>query len=346
MANAYDHYKNYGVEQFLEDPDFRRWARQADAEQEAFWQAFLQRYPQQAATVSQAAELIRGISTYYHIPVPSAKQQAADFDKLSRHLPAADTAAIVRPLRSRWWLKLAAAAALILTLAGLSWYLSRPAKWQYVTTNGEQRQVYLPDSTLVYLNANSRLEVPKKSWAAHHREVYLDGEAYFEVRPRQQGSKRLPFQVHTRKVTIEVLGTAFNIRERRGQTRVFLEEGIIQLQWVDPLIPAKELQPGDLVSYTSGQSRPVYEKVEGSRQLAWKTGRLRFEETPLKTVLQEIQDIYGISIQYDQPALQARKVTSDGIPVDNLQLALLLVEKALEVKIVPQGPGSYQVVAP
>ncbi|WEK37140.1 MAG: DUF4974 domain-containing protein [Candidatus Pseudobacter hemicellulosilyticus] len=118
--------------------------------------------------------------------------------------------------RYKWWA--AAAAVLLLASATLYWLNDQPAPEDLVRTKkstpnevaaspGSRSRLVLPDGTKVWLNAQSRLTyLPDFNQA--HREVQLEGEAFFEVAP----DARKPFIVHTSGIDIKVLGTAFNVR--------------------------------------------------------------------------------------------------------------------------------------
>lgn len=78
---------------------------------------------------------------------------------------------------------------------------------QVITAKGQKSQIILTDGTRVWLNAETILQYPA-SFSEGQREVYLEGEAYFEV---QKKENKDPFVVRTTDVDIEVLGTCFNV---------------------------------------------------------------------------------------------------------------------------------------
>lgn len=112
-----------------------------------------------------------------------------------------------RGVRRIWWR--AAAAVLVLAVAGtLGFLLQRPAKLLEVRTPmAAHTKVTLPDGTQVWLNVSSRLQYPA-DMKTGHREVYLQGEGYFDVVKNEQH----PFIIHTSDISVEVLGTSFNLK--------------------------------------------------------------------------------------------------------------------------------------
>ena len=101
---------------------------------------------------------------------------------------------------------------------------------EYTSPYGSKSKVKLPDGSLVWLNAGSTLRY-SSDFNTNHREVYLEGEGYFDVARNEQ----TPFWVQTSTITIKVLGTAFNVKAYPEEAFVetIVERGVVQL--VDPL---------------------------------------------------------------------------------------------------------------
>jgi len=101
---------------------------------------------------------------------------------------------------------------------------------EYTSPYGSKSKVKLPDGSAVWLNAGSTLRY-SSDFNVHHREVFLEGEGYFDVMRNDQS----PFLVQTSVITIKVLGTAFNVKAYPEESVVetTVERGSIQL--IDPL---------------------------------------------------------------------------------------------------------------
>ncbi|WP_160717117.1 FecR family protein [Chitinophaga solisilvae] len=144
------------------------------------------------------------------LPDTTAMQEhyQALYENMAARIQAAPAARRSFLYRYRW--AAAAAALLLAAFAGSQWLL--PARQQPVVTiaakeNVRKRFIKLSDGSSVLLNAGSRLQYPAV-FEGNSREVYLTGEAYFDI----AGDTRQPFIVHTGKVTTTVLGTVFNIK--------------------------------------------------------------------------------------------------------------------------------------
>lgn len=222
--------------------------------------------------------------------------------------------------------KVAAAVALVVfTYWGVQQW-SYQKVMTYQTAFGETEQLLLPDGTTVSLNANSSLRYVNKN----PREVWLDGEAFFEV--KKQPRTKAVFLVHTQDLVIEVLGTAFNVNSRHEKTKVVLEEGSIKLN----LDGGKEemMEPGDLISY-SGKEAKILERqkaVPTEVHSSWKDGSIIFSQIPLKEAMQKVADHYGIHFEFGADSLKKKEVEG-AVPMDDLRISLLVMEKSFNIQI-------------
>jgi ferric-dicitrate binding protein FerR (iron transport regulator) len=117
------------------------------------------------------------------------------------------TPAKIHPLRQRGW-RIAAAVLLLVAGAGI-WMLLPRANRQLSadTKEGVRKKVQLEDGTQVWLNVSSHLTYPANIGNSN-RDVYLKGEAFFEVTPKETH----PFTIHTAGIDVQVLGTRFNVK--------------------------------------------------------------------------------------------------------------------------------------
>jgi transmembrane sensor len=134
-----------------------------------------------------------------------------------------------RPLFSKTDLfRYSGIAASVLILISFAVYLFSDSIFYdtYATSFGMTRNILLEDGSEVTLNANSTLKVPKNLLTSESREVWIEGEGFFSIAKKPN---RVRFLVHTDNLNVEVLGTKFNVNNRRGNTEVVLSEGSIRL---------------------------------------------------------------------------------------------------------------------
>lgn len=284
--------------------------------------------------------LLRGLSADNNINLPSKPEKEADFAALMAKIE--ELKAKPAPVRRLWPRIAAIAATVLLLLAGGTFLLRSSAATIYATGNAEHLDITLPDGTMVTLNANSTLELPNGGWSAAERLVALEGEAFFDVAKNPDR----PFLVSTNDAKVRVLGTRFNVRERRGSTRIFLEEGEVNVGWPGTEIPDVRLLPNEVVTLTERGTQPLHAPAsKPSRHLAWKNGHLEFDRLPLVEALNELGDIYGVELNCADANLEKLEISSAGIPVDDLKLALRLMEKALDLRIEGHESNVYKVFA-
>lgn len=165
-------------------------------------------------------------------------------------------------------------------------------------------QLVLGDGTKVWLNSESCIRYPV-AFTGKERRVYLQGEAYFEV----SKNKEIPFIVDMGKVAVQVLGTAFNARAYRDETRVYatLAEGKIQLEAGQRNLILQPEEQG-VVELASGEL--TRKKVDVRLYTGWKEGRFIFQEQTLEEMMNTLSRWYDIQVFYENPAV--RKVTFSG----------------------------------
>jgi transmembrane sensor len=171
---------------------------------------------------------------------------------------------------------------------------SEPAAYNEVTIPfGKQFKITLADGTKVWLNASSSLRFPV-AFHPNKRDVYVTGEAYFEV---SKDASR-PFTVHTKQSEIVVTGTEFNVasHEDRNEVKTTLVEGSVNVNFANQ---SMKLAPGE--ESTSNILNQPMSKVEADveQTIAWKSGYFVFDQ-PLKEVLNILSRWYGVTIILDK----------------------------------------------
>jgi ferric-dicitrate binding protein FerR (iron transport regulator) len=171
-----------------------------------------------------------------------------------------------------------------------------------------------------------------------NREVWLDGEAYFQVQKKPATHQK--FIVHVKNLDVEVLGTVFNINTRHAQSVVSLEEGKVQLAYEEKSITNKELspakvvlKPGDvaMVDTISNKLRLIHEKDVTYRS-GWSRHEFHFENTPLREIAQLVEKTYGYKMVTEDDSLMNKQLTGD-LRAENVQEFVKVLEFALKLKM-------------
>ncbi|GGZ16735.1 hypothetical protein GCM10007049_06390 [Echinicola pacifica] len=204
----------------------------------------------------------------------------------------------------------------------------------YETAYGQLLQLELPDGSSVTLNGNSSISYSPMVWKLFDsRKLKLTGEVFFDVAKKEKEGQSVKFQVLTRNLTIEVLGTRFNVIDRAGKESVVLEEGIVQLflpQAEKPL----EMLPGDYISYNSRISAMLRMKVQPEEYTSWKDKYIVLNNKTLGELAQIITSVYGKKVIFQNPG--DKEIPLEGkVPSDEIKIlitALHLVTK-LDIKL-------------
>jgi transmembrane sensor len=234
-----------------------------------------------------------------------------------------------------------AAAAVVIALIGWGGggVLRRTPQWtEYATTAAQRMVIRLEDGTQVTLAPKSRVRHPA-DYRTAHRDLYLDGEAYFQVAPDSQR----PLRVHTAGSVTEDLGTAFVVRAYANQTatEVVVAEGHVALWRADTTTasrPALVLGARDLARLDSAGVATLRRGVDVRRYLAWTRGVLGFDGTPLSDVVLTLERWYNVEIRLADSTLGARRLTAT---FTNEPIDLVLKRIALTLGLrLERGDGS------
>lgn len=168
---------------------------------------------------------------------------------------------------------------------------------------GKRSIIILADGTKVYLNSGSSLAYPAK-FAAAKREVYLEGEGYFEVAKEEDRH----FIVQTAYKAVEVLGTQFNvfIDEASHTFETVLVNGRIELESNDGKI---ELSPNQLYTFSYESKEEEFKTVEVENYISWIEGRLKFTGETLSNVINKLEKAYNVKIIISEPKYLDYKIT-------------------------------------
>lgn len=217
--------------------------------------------------------------------------------------------------RNPLYKRIAIAAAVILMIFSAWWLLpvTKPTPTLTAalpeTQHSTNKVITLPDGSVVTLNENSQLDYPA-AFDGHSREVYLRGEAFFEVAP----DKNKPFLVHTGAIVTRVLGTSFNIRAAGDASpiAVTVTTGKVQVQKDNKSIVA-ELLPGDQLILDKAAIAPLVTKANMKEVLVWKKDEPVFEDISFEAAIPLINKYYGIDIRFRDESLRVKKFTGNFI---------------------------------
>ena len=282
----------YQLEDFIDDPKFISWVTLPDEALNLFWRQVQHEYPETKPLIRDARDII--LSMRIQSESMHLNEQQLLWKSIELQIKA-------NPEKQRksfsLWFGAAAAVLLIGMIAILSlFYDAKYQKQEITTMYGQIRTFVLPDGTVVTLNANSKLQYSKNWDKTAIREVWIEGEAFFKVNHLHQSGiikDAEKFIVHAEKLNVEVLGTSFNVNNRRNLVKVALLTGKVRLGVEGMRSSEINLRPGEMGEYQGRKTALVKTKVQTSDIAAWKSGELHFDNMPLSRVLILIEDNYG-----------------------------------------------------
>lgn len=246
-----------------------------------------------------------------------------------------------------------AAIALVSVGAGFVWWAGFPAPQSdsalavHETVAAEHRQIELSDGSVISLGARTLISV---AYTDEYRRVLLErGEAYFEVAK----DKRRPFEVRAGNRIIKAVGTAFNVTRHSERVVVAVTEGEVVVEkkvtrraivdassaTVSPIhdvMPAR-LQAGQKFIYSPGRNE-VVTTADPAAVTAWREGRLKFRNEPLRHVLEDVNRYSSRDIALGNDTIGDMRFTGT-VFQDNIDGWLASVERAFALEARQTGDG-------
>lgn len=203
---------------------------------------------------------------------------------------------------------------------------------------GIRSKVILPDGSMVWLNAESTIKFPIP-FHKDDRSIELLGEAFFEVTK----NPHLPFIVESGKIKVKVLGTKFNYKAFANDPdiEVTLEEGKIALDILGK-VGAEEtlLIPGDRFVYEKKSNKASIKHEDIKKYIAWHTGKLIFDNSPMAEVAQMLSRWYGIEVIVKDAEVMNYRFTTTFENESLLQVIELFgLSSPVDIKYIPATLG-------
>ena len=246
------------------------------------------------------------------------------------------TKRIIRIKNQNWRIFFHCAATIVIAF-GLSWIIkisvnkmsgtdSVALSTQYneiQVPNGSKTRVVLPDSSIVWLNAGSRIKYPTNFTA--QRCVYLEGEAYFDVTHHVS----VPFMVYASGQSITVMGTVFNVTAYQNEDKVVttLVEGKIALKFDDEQPHQIILKPHQQAVFNKDSKSLTLATVDLKLSTSWIEGYFKFENISFEQIAKHFERTYDIVIHFENEALKTYLFTGTFQQNQDIQTVLELLRE-------------------
>jgi transmembrane sensor len=332
-------YKKAAVNDFISDENFQNWILQPNEEINEFWNNWLEANPERREEVADAREVLLNIKFKEEIPQVGQVQNALKRNLLKIDLREYQQKAKIKVFSIKTIKRFAAVAAIFVGLAiiGIMYY----SHWKNVETTiatnyGEIKTIKLTDGTEVTLNAHSSISFLKHWDNNKIREVHLEGEAFFIVKHLNKNEKDIKkserFIVSTDDLNVEVLGTTFNVKNRRDRTSVVLKTGKVKVSFKNKNQNAITMLPGEMITYGSSDNQLEKSVTDPVVETSWVDKKLVLDNASISTIIQYIEDDYGYKVIMEDTAIGDKKMEGT-LLLDNLKDVLFVLSTSLDIKI-------------
>jgi transmembrane sensor len=316
-------YYQFNEEDLAADDYFKEWVCSPTAETDAFWRQFLKDYPERYYQLEEARQLVVGLQKIQHLP-KSSEQVDRIWSHIEDTLEESRTIPLLRRLTSHWGWRVAASVLLVL---GIGWLLrgqldkrllpdvaltQADSENEWVETLNEASQVMLlqlADGSQVELNKGGRLRY-RKELEGPLREVYLTGEAFFEVTK----NLKKPFVVYANGLVTRVLGTSFHIKASVEAATVTVDVKTGRVS-VYPNQPSRTQDPESMGMVLTPNQKVVFHRdkvtlnktlVESPRLLisANEVQQFSFEDASAAQVFGTLESAYGVDVIFDEEVMR------------------------------------------
>ncbi|WP_439482596.1 FecR family protein [Cyclobacterium plantarum] len=313
----------YTVEDFMLDPEFKKWVLAPDEETRAYWEVFLEKHPEKYENMKLARRALINLSrnlgeisesriegiwteidTFINEPEKEqAEKRTVSISSESTLRRFADRQTRTGYKASYQFYRVAGLLVFAFSLGILCNFLLEYPEEEFVEVPlvyeehsvppGVKSTLRLQDGSRVILNSGSTLRYVK-NFEADKRELFLIGEAFFEV---AKDSLR-PFVVKTGPVSTKALGTSFNITAYHDEPfDVALLTGKVNVVLGFEKSQEIILKPGEGLNVSIGEQAHSKHQIEEEKVLAWTRKTILFEQTPIGEAIRVLENWYGVQIE-------------------------------------------------
>jgi ferric-dicitrate binding protein FerR (iron transport regulator) len=315
---------------FFEDDQFIQWITNPDESLNAYWDNWMQRNPDQVHDLLRAKRIAQDLKIAQKIYGANNLSKEI-WEKINLNIDQNENVvSIAKPTpKRRNFMAAASVAALVLVFSSAYFFFKTNRnnradstqriistiasnKLQHVNATAENRIVYLVDGTKITLKPGASI-THAVFLQKDKREVYLDGDAFFEV--AKDASR--PFYVYAHDIVLRVLGTSFNVttNKNNGNVTVIVKTGRVSVyKNSNRNKPEFILTPNESVRYTAQNQNIIKsesdEELSKNEIVSKQMISFNFEETPVTKIFAVLEEAYGIKITCDEEMLSKCSITT------------------------------------
>jgi len=314
------------VEDLLKEESFINYCLRKNEQDVHYWEKYIAENPGKKELVEEAVQEYRLLfSALAHADL---EDQLMELKKKIANSDGAPVIELKRAARSHkpFYRRFSYVAVAALAVITIGVYLFRQEQRtpssqrsiiQYVCKPGERKSFQFPDGTQVILNAGSEIYL-NEQYAKNTREVFLKGEAFFEV----THNAAVPFIVHTASMDVKALGTAFNVKSYNNESRTeaVLIRGLVEVTLKKDNNRKLLLHPDEKVLWTENKNGggattqsstknnnqeqgkiQLVKKLDNGhvKELAWVQNNLAFEDEAFEEIAFQLNRWYNVTIRFE-----------------------------------------------
>ena len=198
---------------------------------------------------------------------------------------------------------------------------------------GGEYQLMLADGTRVRVNSESELVFPT-CFNSDRREVFLKGEAYFQVAPDSDK----PFYVRVNDYIVKVTGTSFNVTSYTDDpcTMTTLVEGKVSVYGNDSTWNC-DLTPGHMLKFDKGTARVTSEECDPRIYTSWIDGEFKFRDMRLEDIMKKLNRWYDFEVAYEEEELKDLRFSGAAEKYNPVEFLLKMIEEVTKVHFDIEG---------
>lgn len=228
----------------------------------------------------------------------------------------------VKPIK-RWLVRMIAAAILLaICTIGIFFLRNETAKNQTVAAQVNQhkinRLVRLPDGSTVIVSSGSKLNYPSSFDGLARREVYLEGQAFFDI--KHNASK--PFIVHAGQFETTVLGTAFNIKAFPGDIDITVTVSRGKVKVSDQNKTLGIILPHQQIACNKQKANSTLKTVDTDTYLDWKAQDLLFDDVTVAEAAELLEERFNVNITFSNQLIKSNRFTTTFLKGESLEQVL------------------------
>ena len=324
-------FNRYQISDFLDNADFRDWVLTPNSELEAYWLEWIKDHPEAYSVIEQARKVLLDLEA--ERKEVSQKKREKLWNRIEETNQSADNQkkdnGKVLPIHPRYanlgtpkkktvkrrtlLINLGVAASLLIIGVFITGYFfgsnTKEVKEEILwvrkqNPKGQKSKIKLPDGSKVTLNAESEL-LYKEKFEGITREVFLEGEAFFEV----EKNTEKPFVVHSADVLTTALGTSFNIKytEDGSPLKVSLVTGKVKVEGPNGKDDKHIITPGEQLKFDLLKHTTHREMFNPTLVLAWKNNIISFQNADQEEVFSTLSRWYGVEFDFQNTSDKIRE---------------------------------------